>query len=53
MPNVPVLIPEGFATEDQPRSKRYYFDVGIGSVCLSGAEPAEHTASWRSVSRLG
>jgi mannose-6-phosphate isomerase-like protein (cupin superfamily) len=22
----------------QPRSKRYYFDIGIGSVCLSGAD---------------
>ena len=22
----------------QPRSKRYYFDVGIGGVCLSGAD---------------
>jgi len=22
--------------EGQPRSKRYYFDVGLGSVCLSG-----------------
>ena len=22
----------------QPRSKRYYFDVGIGSVCLSGKD---------------
>jgi mannose-6-phosphate isomerase-like protein (cupin superfamily) len=22
----------------QPRSKRYYFDVGIGSICLSGAD---------------
>jgi mannose-6-phosphate isomerase-like protein (cupin superfamily) len=22
----------------QPRCKRYYFDVGIGSVCLSGAD---------------
>jgi mannose-6-phosphate isomerase-like protein (cupin superfamily) len=22
----------------QPRSKRYYFDVAIGSVCLSGAD---------------
>jgi hypothetical protein len=22
----------------QPRSKRSYFDVGIGSVCLSGAD---------------
>jgi len=22
----------------QPRSKRYYFDVGLGSVCLSGTD---------------
>ena len=22
----------------QPRSQRYYFDVGIGSICLSGAD---------------
>ena len=22
----------------QPRSERYYFDVGIGGVCLSGAD---------------
>jgi quercetin dioxygenase-like cupin family protein len=22
----------------QPRSKRYYFDVGIGSICLSGED---------------
>jgi quercetin dioxygenase-like cupin family protein len=22
----------------QPRSKRFYFDVGLGSVCLSGAD---------------
>jgi hypothetical protein len=22
----------------QPRSKRFYFDVGIGSVCLSGVD---------------
>src|SRR5262245_14410018 len=22
----------------QPRAKRYYFDVGLGSVCLSGAD---------------
>ena len=22
----------------QPRSKRYYFDVGLGSVCLAGAD---------------
>lgn len=38
MPNVPALIPKGFAAEHQPRSKRYYFDVGIGSVWLSGAD---------------
>ena len=25
----------------QPRSKRYYFDVGIGSVCLSGENTGE------------
>ena len=22
----------------QPKSKRYYIDVGIGAVCLSGAD---------------
>jgi quercetin dioxygenase-like cupin family protein len=26
------------AVKHQPRSKRYYFDVGIGSVCLGGAD---------------
>jgi len=26
------------AIKHQPRSKRYYFDVGIGCVCLSGAD---------------
>jgi quercetin dioxygenase-like cupin family protein len=26
------------AIKHQPRSKRFYFDVGIGSVCLSGAD---------------
>jgi quercetin dioxygenase-like cupin family protein len=26
------------AIKHQPRSKRYYFDVGIGSVCLAGAD---------------
>jgi quercetin dioxygenase-like cupin family protein len=25
----------------QPRAKRYYFDVGIGSVCLSGKDTGE------------
>jgi hypothetical protein len=24
----------------QPRANRYYFDVGIGSVCLSGEDTA-------------
>jgi hypothetical protein len=26
------------SVKHQPRSKRYYFDVGIGSVCLGGAD---------------
>jgi quercetin dioxygenase-like cupin family protein len=26
------------AVKHQPRSSRYYFDVGVGSVCLSGAD---------------
>ena len=39
------LVPNGQASirrapsiKHQPRSKRFYFDVGIGSVCLSGAD---------------
>src|SRR5215475_5299526 len=26
------------AIKHQPRSKRFYFDVGLGSVCLSGGD---------------
>ena len=26
------------AIKHQPKSKRYYIDVGIGSVCLRGAD---------------
>ena len=26
------------SVKHQPRSSRYYFDVGVGSVCLSGAD---------------
>ena len=38
------FAPEAQATgkarsvKHQPRSKRYYFDVGLGSVCLSGTD---------------
>ena len=39
------LVPNGQASirrapsiKHQPRSKRFYFDVGIGAVCLSGAD---------------
>src|SRR5215467_3537216 len=38
MPSVPALVPRGSTIDRQPRSKRYYFDVGIGSVWLSGAD---------------
>jgi len=38
MASVPALVPRGPAIDRQPRSKRYYFDVGIGSVWLSGAD---------------
>jgi mannose-6-phosphate isomerase-like protein (cupin superfamily) len=38
MPNVPALIPKGSSIEYRPRSRRYYFDVGIGSVWLSGTD---------------
>src|SRR5215469_2389734 len=39
------LVPNGQASirrapsiKHQPKSKRYYFDVGLGSVCLSGID---------------
>src|SRR5215467_7956936 len=38
MASVPALVPRGSTIDRQPRSKRYYFDVGIGSVWLSGAD---------------
>lgn len=38
LPSLPGLVHRGSAIERQPRSKRYYFDVGIGSVCLSGED---------------
>jgi quercetin dioxygenase-like cupin family protein len=38
MLNVQTLMHRAPSIKHQPRSKRYYFDVGIGSVCLSGAD---------------
>jgi uncharacterized RmlC-like cupin family protein len=32
------LAPAAPSIKHQPRSKRYYFDIGIGSVCLAGAD---------------
>src|SRR5262249_29260994 len=29
---------KALSTKHQPRPKRHYFDVGIGGVCLSGAD---------------
>src|SRR5215510_16398552 len=29
---------KALSIKHQPRSKRYYFDVGLGSVCLSGMD---------------
>jgi hypothetical protein len=37
MPDVQDLIREAPSTKHQPISKRYYFDVALGSVCLTGA----------------
>jgi quercetin dioxygenase-like cupin family protein len=36
--NVQAFMHRAPSIKHQPRSKRYYFDVGIGSVCLSGAD---------------
>jgi mannose-6-phosphate isomerase-like protein (cupin superfamily) len=36
--NAKALTRSAPAIKHQPRSQRYYFDVGIGSVCLSGAD---------------
>jgi len=38
MPNGQALIRRALPIKHQPRSKRYYFDVGLGSVCLSGTD---------------
>jgi quercetin dioxygenase-like cupin family protein len=38
MGNVQTFIHTAPAIKHQPTSHRYYFDVGIGSVCLSGAD---------------
>jgi len=38
MHGTPALIHRASSVKHQPRSNRYYFDVGIGSVCLSGAD---------------
>jgi len=38
MHNVQTAIQTAPSIKHQPRFKRYYFDVGIGSVCLSGED---------------
>ena len=38
MHGIPSLAHRASSVKHQPRSNRYYFDVGIGSVCLSGAD---------------
>ena len=38
MHNIPALARRASSVKYQPRSGRYYFDVGIGSICLSGAD---------------
>jgi len=38
MLNVQAFTHRAPSIKHQPRSQRYYFDVGIGSVCLSGAD---------------
>jgi len=38
VPNAQASIRKAPSVKHQPRSKRYYFDVGLGSVCLSGTD---------------
>jgi mannose-6-phosphate isomerase-like protein (cupin superfamily) len=38
MHDTPDLPSRASSVKYQPRSNRYYFDVGIGSVCLSGVD---------------
>jgi len=37
-PNAKPSIRKAPSIRHQPRAKRYYFDVGLGSVCLSGTD---------------
>src|SRR6267142_3098873 len=37
-PDVEVSIRKAPAIRHQPRSRRFYFDVGFGSLCLSGTD---------------
>ena len=37
-PNAQASIRRAPSIKHQPTSKRYYFDVGLGSVCLSGTD---------------
>ena len=38
VPNGQASIRRAPSVKHQPRSKRFYFDVGLGSVCLSGTD---------------
>src|SRR5215470_14342999 len=38
VPDAQAPIRRAPSIKHQPRSKRYYFDVGLGSVCLAGAD---------------
>ena len=38
VPNAQASIRKAPSIRHQPRAKRYYFDVGLGSVCLSGTD---------------
>jgi quercetin dioxygenase-like cupin family protein len=39
-PNIQTSNHRAPSIKHQPRSQRYYFDVGLGSVCLSGKDTA-------------
>src|SRR6516164_3691108 len=38
VPTAKASIRKALSIKHQPRGKRYYFDVGLGSVCLSGTD---------------
>src|SRR5262244_4057222 len=38
VPNAQASTRKALSIKHQPRAKRYYFDVGLGSVCLSGKD---------------